>query len=252
MTESETPRSVDDVSAAPGDIIKPGVRRKDQARKKHTEGIFEPTKNRAMNIKNGGKNMDAEKIGKLIARLRKEKNLTQKNIADALGVQSKTVSKWECGAGCPDLSLWPKLSAVLGVDIAQMMEGEIIPNRPDAGNMDKVRFYVCPSCGNMLAGTGNASVFCCGRKLERLRPAKILHETEIKVEETDTDYFFTLDHPMTKEHYLSFAALVKSDKVYLNRLYPEQDPSFRFPAVKGAKLYVHCIQHGLMMYSGKC
>ncbi|HCR83676.1 MAG TPA: XRE family transcriptional regulator, partial [Lachnospiraceae bacterium] len=55
--------------------------------------------------------MDCVKIGKLIAKLRKEKNLTQRNIADALGIQNKTVSKWECGLGCPDLSLWPELSA---------------------------------------------------------------------------------------------------------------------------------------------
>lgn len=41
--------------------------------------------------------MDCVKIGKLIAKLRKEKNLTQRNVADALGIQNKTVSKWECG-----------------------------------------------------------------------------------------------------------------------------------------------------------
>lgn len=41
--------------------------------------------------------MDCIKTGRLIASLRNEKGLTQKNIADALGIQSKTVSKWECG-----------------------------------------------------------------------------------------------------------------------------------------------------------
>lgn len=193
--------------------------------------------------------MDCVKIGKLIAKLRKEKNLTQKNIADALGIQSKTVSKWECGSGCPDLSLWPKLSAILEVDMKQMMEGEITSNNPDAGNIDKVRFYVCPFCGNILVSTGSASIFCCGRKLERILPVKTLTAPEITVEEIDTDYFITVDHPMTKEHYLSFAAYVKSDKVYLNRLYPEQNPAFRFPVIKGGKLYVYCVKHGLMVYS---
>ena len=93
--------------------------------------------------------MDCVKIGKLIAKLRKKKNLTQKNIADALGIQSKTVSKWECGLGCPDLSLWPELSAILGVDMNQLMEGEITPNKPDSGNIEKIRFYVCSTCGNI-------------------------------------------------------------------------------------------------------
>jgi DNA-binding XRE family transcriptional regulator len=176
--------------------------------------------------------MDCVKIGKLIAKLRKEKNLTQRNVADALGIQNKTVSKWECGLGCPDLSLWPELSAILGVDMKQMMEGEITSNKPDSGNIDKVRFYVCPSCGNILVSTGSASIFCCGRKLERVLPT------------------VATIAPKTKDHYLSFVAYVKSDRVFLNRLYPEQSPTCRFPITTGGKLFVYCIKHGLSVYSG--
>lgn len=192
--------------------------------------------------------MDCEKIGKLIARLRKEKNLTQKNIADALGIQNKTVSKWECGLGCPDLSLWPDLSAILGVDMKQMMEGEITSNKPDSGNIDNVRFYVCPSCGNILVSTGSASIFCCGRKLEYILPADTSIVPEITVEEIDTDYFITFDHPMMKDHYISFVACIKSDTVFLNRLYPEQSPTCRIPITTGGKLYVYCMKHGLSVY----
>ena len=194
--------------------------------------------------------MDTVKIGKLIARLRKEKNLTQKNIADELGNQSKTVSKWECGLGCPDLSLWPRLSDILGVDIIQMMEGEITPNKPDVGNIDRVRFYVCPSCGNILISTGSASIFCCGRKLEYILPMDSAEAIKITVEEMDTDYYITFDHPMTKEHYISFVALVKSDRVFFNRLYPEQSPTARFPIIVGGKLYVYCVKDGLSVFSG--
>ncbi len=193
--------------------------------------------------------MDCVKIGKLIFKLRKEKNLTQKNIADALGIQSKTVSKWECGLGCPDLSLWPDLSAILGVDMKQMMEGEITPNKPDSGNIEKVRFYVCPSCGNILVSTGSASIFCCGRQLEYLLPSDASSAPKITAEEMDTDYYATLDHPMTKEHYISFVAAVKNDRVFLNRLYPEQNPTCRIPITIGGKLYVYCIKHGLSVYS---
>ena len=198
--------------------------------------------------------MDCVKIGNLIARLRKEKNLTQKNIADALGIQNKTVSKWERGLGCPDLSLWPELSNILGVDMKQMMEGELTPNKLDNGNIDKVRFYVCPSCGNILVSTGSASIFCCGRKLERILPLPMDSPaaTKITVEEMDTDYFITFDHPMTKEHYISFVAFVKSDRVLLNRLYPEQSPTCRIPVITGGKLYVYCSKHGLSVYSGRC
>ncbi|MGB8452671.1 MAG: helix-turn-helix domain-containing protein [Anaerocolumna sp.] len=193
--------------------------------------------------------MDCMKIGRLITKLRKEKRLTQKNIADALGITNKTVSKWECGLGCPDLSYWAELSEILGVDMVQMMEGEITANNPDSGNVDKVRFYVCPSCGNVLVSTGSASIFCCGRKLEREFPKEELSTPHITVEETDMDYYITIDHPMTKEHYLSFAAYVNSDKVFLNRLYPEQSPAFRFPVISRGKLYVYCVKHGLMLYS---
>jgi DNA-binding XRE family transcriptional regulator len=194
--------------------------------------------------------MDCVKIGNLIARLRKEKKLTQKNIADALGIQSKTVSKWECGLGCPDLSLWPELSAILGVDMKQMMEGEITPNKPDSGNIDKVRFYVCPSCGNILFSTGSASIFCCGRKVDHLIPAEASASIKFTVEDVDTDYFITFDHPMTKEHYISFVAYVKTDRVFFKRLYPEQSPTCRFPQTQGGKLYVYCVEHGLAVHRG--
>lgn len=194
--------------------------------------------------------MDCVKIGKLIAKLRKEKNLTQKEVADALGVQNKTVSKWECGQGCPDLSLWPELSNILGVDMKQMMEGEIMPNKPDSGNIAEVRFYVCPTCGNILTSTGSASIFCCGRKLEYIMPKDSSEAIKITVEEIDLDYYITFDHPMTKEHYISFVTYVKSDLVLLKRLYPEQSPSCRFPIIKGGKLYIYCNKHGLVVYSG--
>lgn len=192
--------------------------------------------------------MDCTKIGKLIANLRKEKGMTQKNLADALGVLNKTVSKWECGLGCPDLSYWSDLSAILGVDMAQVMEGEITSNKPDSGNIDKVHFYVCPDCGNILVSTGSASIFCCGRKLEYLTLSEKAEKLELSIEESDIDYYITFTHPMEKGHYLSFAAYVKSDRVLLNRLYPEQSPAFRIPISHGGKLYLYCINHGLTVY----
>lgn len=193
--------------------------------------------------------MDCVKIGKLIAKLRKEKGLTQKDVADHLGVLNKTVSKWECGLGCPDLSYWSDLSAILGVDMVQMMEGEIVSNKPDNGNIDRVRFYSCPYCGNILVSTGSASIFCCGRKLEYLTHTSSKENFNISVQKMDTDYYITVNHPMEKEHYISFAAYVKSDNVLLKRLYPEQSPDFRIPISSGGKLYLYCIKHGLTSFS---
>lgn len=189
--------------------------------------------------------MDCLKIGQLIAKLRKEKGLTQKNIADALNITNKTVSKWECGLGCPDVSLWADLSAILGVDMSQMMDGEITLNRPDSGNIDKIRFYVCPSCKNILVSTGSSSIFCCGRKVEQLVPQVNENTPPVTVELVDIDYYIAIDHEMTREHYILFAAYVKDDKVFLVRLYPEQNAAVRIPAMTGGKLYTYCVKHGL-------
>lgn len=199
----------------------------------------------------GGITMDCAKIGRLIAQLRKEKGLTQKNIADALSISNKTVSKWECGLGCPDVSLWSDLSVILGIDMKQMMDGEITMNQPDQGNINKIRFYVCPSCNNILFSTGSSSIFCCGRNMEQLTPIENEHTPQITVEVSDTDYFITINHEMTRDHYILFAAYVKSDRVYLNRLYPEQNATVRIPYMPGGKLYIYCVKHGLVSFTIK-
>lgn len=129
----------------------------------------------------------------------------------------------------------------------QMMEGEITTNHPDSGNINKIRFYVCPSCGNILVSTGSASIFCCGRKLDQLKLSTKESIPPIEVEQIDMDYYVSIDHPMDKEHYISFAAYVKSDLVILHRLYPEQSAALRVPLIRGGKLYIYCTKHGLML-----
>lgn len=61
--------------------------------------------------------MDLNQMGKYIAQKRKEKNLTQQQLADFLNVHVKTVSKWERAICAPDISLLPRLSKKLGVSI---------------------------------------------------------------------------------------------------------------------------------------
>ena len=61
--------------------------------------------------------MDLSKVGKLISTLRKEKDMTQKQVADLMNISDKAISKWERGLGCPDVSLLPELSQILGVNI---------------------------------------------------------------------------------------------------------------------------------------
>lgn len=68
--------------------------------------------------------MNAKKIGAMIASLRKERKLTQQELADLLGVTNKAVSKWERGDGCPDISLMTALADALGVTADELLRGE--------------------------------------------------------------------------------------------------------------------------------
>lgn len=68
--------------------------------------------------------MDQIKIGKFIAETRKAQNLTQKQLADALSISDKTVSKWECGRGLPEVSLMLPLCGKLNITVNDLLTGE--------------------------------------------------------------------------------------------------------------------------------
>ncbi len=68
--------------------------------------------------------MDQIKIGKFIANMRKDQNITQKQLADSLSISDKTVSKWECGKGLPEVSLMLPLCDILQISINELLSGE--------------------------------------------------------------------------------------------------------------------------------
>ena len=190
--------------------------------------------------------MDCSKVGKLINQLRTEKGMTQRQLADQLNISDKTISKWERGLGCPDVTLLGELSSVLGVEIEKILAGDLHPNEKDSGNMKQLKFYYCQTCGNVMTGTGNPSLSCCGRILEPLQAQNASDQHQPSVEVIDDEYFITLDHEMSKSHYISFAALVTFDSVMLVKLYPEQDAQIRMPKLRRRTvLYLYCTQHGL-------
>ncbi|MBQ8597461.1 MAG: helix-turn-helix transcriptional regulator [Lachnospiraceae bacterium] len=71
--------------------------------------------------------MDQEKIGKFISELRKEQEMTQQQLADTIGVSNKTISKWECGKGAPELSSIMPLCQTLQINVNELLSGERLP-----------------------------------------------------------------------------------------------------------------------------
>ena len=183
----------------------------------------------------------------IIKSLREGKRLTQRELASAVGVTDKAVSKWESGRGLPDISLIDALAQALGVSVAELLTGDVRENANRAGNMMRSKFYVCPICGNVVHAMGEGSFSCCGVQLmpQEAEDADEDDAHRVHVERIENDWYLTLDHPMTKQHYLSFAAYVTSDTVSLKKLYPEQSPEVRFPMRGSGLLYVFCNQHGL-------
>ncbi|MBR3555473.1 MAG: helix-turn-helix transcriptional regulator [Oscillospiraceae bacterium] len=68
--------------------------------------------------------MDQAKIGRFIAEKRRALGLTQRELAEALGVSNRTVSKWECGGGLPELANILPLCALLDVTADELLRGE--------------------------------------------------------------------------------------------------------------------------------
>ncbi|GGE79693.1 helix-turn-helix domain-containing protein [Priestia taiwanensis] len=195
--------------------------------------------------------MNCIKVGRLIQSLRKDKRMTQKELALLMNISDKTISKWERGLGCPDVSLLGELSNILGVNIEMILSGDLNPNEQDEGNMKNVKFYACQSCGNIMTSTGASSISCCGRILESLLSKTENDEHKITVHEIEEDYFVTIKHEMSRDHYISFVAYISYDRVMLIKLYPEQLAEVRFPKMHGGTLYMYCNRHGLWKYEKK-
>ena len=189
--------------------------------------------------------MDCSKVGAIILRLRKEKGMTQKEIADKMNISDKTISKWERGLGCPDISLLSELSDILEINVENLLSGNLEPNDQNGGNMKKVKFYVCHHCNNIITSSSDADVSCCGRKLLPLEPQNTNENHMLNISEIEYEHYITINHDMTKQHYIWFISYVSDNRVMTVRLYPEQTLELRFPHMHGGSFYFYCSQDGL-------
>ena len=183
--------------------------------------------------------------GAVIKRLRENKKMTQEELAQKIFVTSKAVSKWETGKGFPDIGLLESLGKALDVSVIELLSGEDITNLNKSCNMLKGKFYVCPVCGNVIQTTGEAVISCCGITLPPLESEAPDEEHSLNIEIVEDEYYVTMNHPMTKEHYISFIAAISDQGVQLVKLYPEANAQARFKISRVRKLYAYCNRHGL-------
>ena len=189
--------------------------------------------------------MNSYVTGSAIKQLREGRNLTQAELAEKIGVSSKTVSKWETGKGLPDISLLQPLAGALGVSVIELMNGEPIANRNVSANMLRGKFYVCPVCGNVIHAMGNALVSCCGITLPPLEAEEADENHTLTIETVEDEHYITVQHPMTKGHFISFVAFVTTDRMQMVKFYPEGDAATRLQLRGMGQLYYYCNQHGL-------
>lgn len=189
--------------------------------------------------------MNYEKIGSLIRSLRIEHKLTQKQLAEFMNISDKTISKWERGLGCPDISLLPRLSEIFGVNLENLLSGDLDANSLVGGNMKKLKFYVCKTCGNLITATGEATISCCGKRMQEEVPQKAKEEEKLKVELIENEHFISSDHEMTKDHYIAFVALLTGDSMILRKMYPEWNFQTRIPRLSRGTLLWYSTRDGL-------
>ena len=189
--------------------------------------------------------MDRYVTGAVIRRLRENKKMTQEELAQQIHVSSKAVSKWETGQGFPDISLLEPLAEALGISVIELLSGEDIRNSNPHSNILRSKFYVCPVCGNVIRSVGEAVISCCGVSLPPVEAEEADEEHAIQVQQVEDELYITVDHPMEKEHYISFIAAISDNGIQFVKLYPQGSAEARIKRSRVRKLYAYCNRHGM-------
>ena len=182
--------------------------------------------------------------GAAIRELREKRGLTQSELAEKLSVSDKTISKWETAKGYPDITLLEPIAAVLGVSVPELLSGNFVSNTNTSGNMLRAKLYVCPVCGNVICSAGQSLVSCHGITLPALEAEE---SPAIRVESVEDEYYVTVDHPMTREHHISFIAALSCDTLQLVKLYPEGEAAAGIKKRWVEKIYCYCNRDGLFV-----
>jgi len=191
--------------------------------------------------------MDTHKIGAVIAHARKERHMTQRELASQLCLSDKTISKWERGLGCPNISILRELATILGIALDGLLEGTLQTKPLETGNMKHIKFYVCPTCMNIQMSSNETNSICCGKPLKVLDAAAPSDAHHPHIEVIGHEYYIHIDHEMSKTHYLGFIAHVTSNELQFVRFYPEQSAETYMRINGSGLLYIWCNRDGLFV-----
>ena len=187
--------------------------------------------------------------GAVIRELREKNKMTQLQLAEKLGVSDKTVSKWETAKGYPDITLLEPIAEVFKISVTELISGNTVHNANVAANMLRSKFYVCPVCGNVIHSMGEAAIQCHGILLTPLEAEPADERHMLSIERVEDEYYVRIDHSMTKEHYISFAAAASSDEMQMVKLYPEGNAEARFKIRGVRRIFYYCNRDGLFSRS---
>lgn len=183
--------------------------------------------------------------GAVIKELREKYHLTQAELAQKLNVSDKTISKWETAKGYPDISLLEPIAKVFGVSVTELLSGNAVRNVNISANMLRSKFYVCPVCGNIIHGMGEAVIQCHGVMLAPCQAEETDENHMIFIEKVEDEYYVRIEHEMTKQHYISFISALSSDSIQIIKLYPEGNAEARFKINGVRRIMFYCNRDAL-------
>ncbi|MDD7768659.1 MAG: hypothetical protein PT936_07385, partial [Treponema sp.] len=120
---------------------------------------------------------------------------------------------------------------------------------PDiAGNMNRIKFYRCPTCGNLVTSVKEIEISCCGNKLIAVE-AKSSEEKKYVpiISEFDGQFSVRFDHPMTKDDFIANIITVQYDKIMVINLFAEQEAIVTLPQIKGLRIFLITSKDGLIV-----
>lgn len=106
--------------------------------------------------------MEPRKTGQFICILRKQRGLTQRELAEAIGVTDKAVSRWERGRGLPDVSLLSPLAGALGTSVTELLAGEPLSEEERTARGDSVLLEALRYTGSMGRKTAALLIAAAG------------------------------------------------------------------------------------------